>query len=336
MAALSLIFAANRSVAPRLLNAPFCSALEPIGTLKVVEQAAGLSEHDFLKLLQEHDIVLTGWGSRPVPDALAKQPGRVRYICHLTGEMRAIINQSIIDSSIPVTNWGDAPAGGIAEATLTLLLACLKNLRLHSDMRASGHWWDIPDASQGSLFGLNVGIYGMGSIARKMLTLLAPFEAVIHYYDPYLVEAVPNATAVPSLEALCRQSHALLIMAGLNDSTRCSINAARLALLPDHAVVINTARGAIIDEEALFAELIAGRLRAGLDVLTDDRELEVNHPVRSLPNVVITGHKLGRNSWPPGARLADLHKVALDNLQRFQNNQPLRFRMDARRYALSS
>ncbi|MCD8482533.1 MAG: hypothetical protein LR015_07645 [Verrucomicrobia bacterium] len=250
--------------------------------------------------------------------------------------MRNFISETIIKSAIPVTNWGDAPARGIAEGTLTLLLACLKNLRLHCDMRANGHWWDIPDETQGILQGLNVGIFGMGVIARKTVEMLRVFEPNLLFFDPYFQGEPEDTQRMQSLEDLCRSSHALLVMAGLNEQTRGCINADVLALLPDNAIVINTARGAIIDEDALFAELKSGRLRAGLDVLTNDRELEAGHPVRSLSNVIITGHKIGRAGWPPGERLADLHRIALDNIQRALNGEPLRFIMDERRYALST
>jgi len=107
-------------------------------------------------------------------------------------------------------------------------------------------------------------------------------------------------------------------------------------MLPDHGVVINTARGEIVDQDALFAELESGRLRAGLDVLVDDDYLD-GHEAHTWPNAIITRHDIGGYSWPrrPG-RLSEAHEIALDNLRRFVAGEELRFVMDEKRYLLST
>ena len=101
-----------------------------------------------------------------------------------------------------------------------------------------------------------------------------------------------------SLEALVAASEVLVIHAGLSDETRGAVGAGQLATLPDGGVVINTARGAILDQEALFAELASGRLRAGLDVLEPDT-LAPQHPMLARDNCLLTYHQLDTLQWPP-------------------------------------
>ena len=110
-----------------------------------------------------------------------------------------------------------------------------------------------------------------------------------------------------------------------------------LALLPDNGIVINTARGEIIDQEALFAELKSGRLRAGLDVLSDGDSVPADHESRQWPNLIMTCHDVASGGWParPDA-LGAMEKNALANLELFIKGEPLKFIMDENRFNLST
>lgn len=106
------------------------------------------------------------------------------YICNISGGLARWIPLSIIEAGIPVTNWGDAIALDMAEAAIALLLASLEDLlpqQLH--VRAGG--WHRPERRVGMMYGLRIGIYGMGVIGRKFVDYVRPFECQLHYYDPY-------------------------------------------------------------------------------------------------------------------------------------------------------
>ncbi len=113
-----------------------------------------------------------------------------------------------------------------------------------------------------------------------------------------------------------------------------SVTARLLVMLPDHAVIVNTARGAVIDEDALTRELQSGRLRAGLDVLVHEGDkFPKDHPLPRLSNVIITAHQAEVVSWPLDLNaLRPYHHNALDNLARFSSGQDLKFRIDEKRY----
>ncbi len=314
-------------------------ALRQHGELVIVEQGHALSDEQALELLRQAHVVLTMWGSRPIPPALAQQPGNVRYVLNLTGTCRAYVPVEIVRSNIPVTNWGDAPAFGVAEGAMALLLASLKELRPRSMKVAQGQWGGCKQLglASGSLRGLRIGLYGCGAIGQRFVQFLAPFAPVLRVFDPYAPELPTGCERAASLPELMQHSEALVIWAGLTDETRGSVSAPLLAMLPDRAIVINAARGDIIDQQALFAELKTGRLRAALDVLSSNDSLPADHEARSWPNLLLTCHDITANPWPPRpASLSDADRIALDNLQRFIAGQPLRFRMDERRYALST
>jgi len=219
---------------------------------------------------------------------------------------------------------------------MSLLLAVLKDLHYHV-LRQRG--MDAGDAAPwgGGLDGTAVGIYGLGVIGRRFVEMLRPFRPVIRVYDPFVTEAPPDCLRVETLEALFSSSRVAVIHAGLTDATRGSVTAGLLARLPDHGVLINTARGAIVDHEALRKEVCSGRLRAGLDV-TEPEPLPNDHPLRQCPGCILTPHCIG-TSWPDDPahpRLTAKHHICLENLRRFLQGEPVSFRMDRQRYLLST
>ena len=332
-----LHMAARRSQLPA--DAPLTKALRELGELVIVEQGRTLSDGDALAQMRDSDVLLTSWATRLIPSALAQEPGRVRYVLNLGGTCRASVPIEIIRSKIPVTNWGDSPARALAEGAMALLLAVLKDLRgrtagVLAGKGACAKGLGLPS---GTVHGLRLGLYGCGAIGRRFVQLVAPFEPELRVYDPFANGLPECCRRVDSLDALCEQSEAMVIWAGLSDETRGSVTAARLAKLPDHGIVINAARGEIIDQDALFAELKSGRLRAGLDVLVNDDYLPQGHEAHTWPNLILTCHDINSAYWPERPpHLSESDMVALDNLKRFIAGEPLKFVMDEKRYLLSS
>ena len=315
------------------------AAIREFGDLVICENGRELSDDQALAQMREADVLITMWGARAIPPALAGAPGRVRYILNLTGTCREFIPIEVIRSPIRVTNWGDAAAGCVAEGAMALLLAVLKDLRPRTEgsqaPKAGGG--KRPVYPSGTLKGLSLGIYGCGFIGRRFVELAAPFGPKLLAYDPFANPIPASCHSVGSLDELFERSEAVAIHAGLTEATRRSVTARLLAKLPDHGIVINTARGDIVDQDALFAELKSGRLRAGLDVLADNDSLPADHEARTWPNLVLTHHDIAAARWPKRApTLSESDQVALDNLKRFASGQPLRFEMDEYRYALST
>lgn len=318
---------------------PFYEALTAFGEVVLREQCRELSDEEVLAEMREADVLITNWATRRIPTALAEDPGKVRYILNIGGTCNNAVPIEIIRSGIPVTNWGDTPARAVAEGAMSLLLAVLKDLRGRTAAVVAGKCWGAGRLGlpSGTLCGLKVGLYGCGVIGRRFVQLVSPFEPELLVYDPFARELPDSCRRVESLDALFAESEAVAIWAGLSEQTRNSVTAERLATLPDHGIIINAARGEIIDQEALFAELKSGRLRAGLDVLVSDNYLPEGHEAHSWENLLLTCHDINSAYWPPRPRqLGYGDHVALDNLKRFVAGEPLNFVMDEARYLLSS
>ena len=164
-----------------------------------------------------------------------------------------------------------------------------------------------------------IGIVGASMVGARVIELLQPFDFTVLVYDPYLSEeraAELGATKVELLD-LARASDVLSLHAPSIPATKGMISAEVLAVLPDGATVINTARPSIIDQDALTAELIKGRLRAFLDV-TSPEPLPPGHELWGLPNVFITPHLAGS----AGNEVGRMGQAAVEEVARFVAGEP--------------
>jgi phosphoglycerate dehydrogenase-like enzyme len=281
--------------------------------------------------IRHFDILLLSRGPA-LSDSLAEDPGRLRHICYLHGSIRQWIGLPILRSDITVTNWGDAPAVGLAMGSLVLLQASLLDLhkRIMAVRRGASRGFN---SVGGTVTGLRVGVYGYGFAGREFARLAGALGADIRIFDPYAADVPAHFTRVASLEELFDGAQAIVIHAGLTAETEKSVTVELLSRLPDQGVVINTARGAIIDQSALFAELKSGRLRAGLDVLSPD-ELPENHEARSWENLIWTCHRFMGESWPGDDTLGRRDTNLLDNLHAIVEGRSPRFVIDEQRYNL--
>jgi phosphoglycerate dehydrogenase-like enzyme len=220
-------------------------------------------------------------------------------------------------AKVPVSNNGGANAIAVAEHTILLMLAVLKQLvRFHLDVVA-GKW--RPPASSESpvleLAGRTVGIVGLGNIGKKVARRAAGFDARVQYYDILrLTEAEEDALGLRFvlLAELLRTSDIVTLHVPLNDSTRGMIGARELALMKKSAILVNTCRGPVVDEQALYAALTDRKIGgAGLDVLVDEPP-DKNHPLFKLPNVTLTPHSAG----PTWENWTARFRNGFDNIER--------------------
>ena len=220
-------------------------------------------------------------------------------------------------AKVPVSNNGGANAIAVAEHTLMLILAVLKRVvRFHNDVVA-GKWrvGGFDDQRVYELSRRTLGIVGLGNIGKKVARRAAAFGMRILYYDIVrLAEDAEDALGVRFvlLPELLRTSDVVSLHVPLDDSTRHMLGAAEFAQMKPGAILINTCRGPVVDEAALYAALKSGQVAAaGLDVLVDEPPAK-DHPLFSLPNVTLTPHSAG----PTWENWTARFRNGFDNIQR--------------------
>lgn len=262
------------------------------------------------------EALLTGWGCPPLDrTALAAMP-RLRTVVHAAGTVRHHITEACWERRITVTTVAGANALPVAEYTVAAILFAGKRvLETAQAYRAERGRVDLLGRFPAiGNYRRTVGIVGASRIGRRVIELLRAFDLRVLLHDPYVSaeEADRLGVTLVDLDTLALRSDVLSIHAPELPTTRHLFDRARLALLPDGATLINTARGSLVDTRALTDELVAGRLYAVLDH-TEPELLPADSPLFDLPNVLLTPHVAGSLGNELG-RMAD---AALDELERY-------------------
>ena len=192
---------------------------------------------------------------------------------------------------IPVTLALNANSQSVAEHAVALMMALAKNLVPVSRAYAQIGFAAKNSAPGMEVWGKTVGVIGLGHIGTRFARMCAGgFGMKVLAYDPYVKTAPEGVTLTDDLEGLLRQSDVVSLHCNLTDETRRILNKERLALMKPTAILINCARGPMVEEEALAEALQSGRLAgAGLDV-TDPEPVPEGSPLFQIPNLIITPH----------------------------------------------
>lgn len=218
-------------------------------------------------------------------------------------------------AGVPVCNNGGANAVAVSEHAILLMLAVSRRLvRQHLNV-SSGAWRGNQTPRVHELRGRTLGIVGLGTIGKKTARLAQAFGMTVVYYDvarlPEDQEDLLNVR-FRLLRELLREADIVSLHTPLNEATRHLIGAAELALMKPSAILVNTARGPVVDEAALLAALTGGAIAgAGLDVF-DQEPPPPDNPLLGLDNVTLTAHLAGPTFESNAARVRN----AFDNVQR--------------------
>lgn len=296
---------------------------ELISPCRVVD-AESCTDEKWLELLREcnPEILVAGWKTKPLPvDTLEAIAPALRYVCYLPGSIRKLVPRVLIEQGVLVTNWSSSISRTVAECALLLCLACMRRVAYWSyQMHDQGAWKNASTETQ-SLFDRRIGIHGFGAVAKALLQLLRPFTDKISTYTEGVPQAVFEAHGIrqeTSLERLFAENDVIIEAEALTPERVKIVDEKLLNSIPPGGAFINVARGALVDEEALFRVASSGRIQVGLDVYTVE-PLPIDHPFRGCRNIVLLPHLGG----PSTDRRRDAADHSLANLRRFQHGEPL-------------
>ena len=226
---------------------------------------------------------------------------------------------------IAVCNMPGTNSRAVAEMTLGLMLGCLRRLLELHRRTAAGKGWQLPDdlpEGLGEICGRTVGLIGYGAVPRVLAPTLATLGARILY-----TATAPKGDAIGewrTLEPLLAESDIVSLHVPLTPETAGMIDAARLERMKRGAILINTARGGLVDEDAMCRALRDGHLAAaGLDVFARE-PTPADTPVLQLENVVMTPHV----AWQTRETLERSLAVAIENCRRLSAGEPLRHQVN--------
>jgi len=272
------------------------------------------------------EILVSCWSTPRLPDDLAASPEPLKFVCHVAGTIKHLVPRRFLERGGVAVNWGGTIAPMVAEHALLLALAALRNLAgwpgVAAELKRNPAQSPVKLSGTRTLTGKRVGIHGCGGVARGLVEFLKPFGVEIRCHSrhaPPAVIAGIGAAPEPSLEELFARSDVLFECEALTAQSCGSVSAAILARLPDGAVFVNVARGRIVDEAALLAEAVSGRIRVALDVYAHEPRFLAS-PFHGVPGVILSPHIGG----PTLDRFPSCGELALENLGRYLRGEPLR------------
>ena len=272
--------------------------------------ADGVAEAPMPDLAGADLIVPLGPARQPVYELLEGPPGRLRVIQTLSAGVDWLIGR--VPDHVTVCNARGMYDRPLAEWVIGAILAMQRGHVRSRDQQANAEWaFFEPD----ELEGRRVVILGMGSIGSAIAARLRAFDVDLVGVARTARDGVRGLDA---LDELLPSTDILVAMLPLTSQTRGLLDARRLGLLPDGALLVNAGRGPTVVTDSLVRELQSGRLRAALDVV-DPEPLPKDHPLWALPNVLITPHMAGDSP----STTVRCFELAGDQVRRLATGEPL-------------
>lgn len=293
--------------------------LTQFGELTIYE--ATESEAEAISRIGGSEIVLTN--KVPITQTLLDACPNIRLICILATGYNVVDCGACARRGIPVCNVPSYGTAAVAQYTMALLLELCHQIGLHDTSVHRGDWiksasfcyWLTP---QMELAGKTIGIVGFGRIGRAVGRLAKAFGMRVLAYNRSQCEEGREIGQYVDLDTLLTQSDIISLHCPLSSDTYKLINAETIAKMKKGVILINTARGDIIDEEAVSAALKSGRLRgAAVDVVSRE-PMAAGNPLLSAPNCVITPHI----AWAPIESRQRLLDCVVENVRAFLNGTP--------------
>ena len=239
------------------------------------------------------DVLITCWQTcKYYKEDVLKMPN-LKLIAHFAGSVAPVVDQSVYETGVRVISGNDVFAKSVAEGCLCYTLAALRRLEHYMDVMRTGGFKETVFYNRG-LFGKKLGIVGFGAIARHYLNLVRWFDLEVLIYSSHLTdeEAAQYGGRTASLEEIFSECDVISIHASNTPKTRGMITRELMERMKPDALLVNTARGAVIDEPAMFEMLMDGKFYAALDVYAEEPPAP-DAPIRQCKNALLMPHMGG-------------------------------------------
>lgn len=287
-----IVFLQGKDQRDRAFTENHLQQLRKHGEVVLNEIGGEPSHEDMVRQIKGADVAITSWGCKSLTTSILDQAPNLRLVLHAAGSVKGVATEEMFDRGIRITGAAAALSKGVAESALGMTIVSLKDMWRLSQQSREKQWGQVSNVRE--LYDVCIGVFGSGHAGSHYIKLLQAFDVDVLVADPYLSEEQARLMGARKVELdqLLAESNVISIHAPSLPETYKILNKERLDRMKDDCILINTARGSIIDEEALVDELRKGSFFACLDV-TDPEPPALDHPFRTLPNVVLTSHIAG-------------------------------------------
>ena len=289
------------------------------GEVTIYEQTE--NEDEAISRIADHEIVLLN--KVPITERLLEACPNIKLICIQATGYNVVDCEACAKRGIPVTNVPSYGTAAVAQFTLALMLEMCHKVGLHNESVHNGDWcraetfcyWLTP---QMELAGKTLGIIGFGKIGQAVAKLAKAFGMDVIVYNRSQSEEGKKLAQYADLDTVLKKADFLSLHCPLFPETEKIINAENIAKMKDGAMLINTSRGPLLDEQAVYEALESGKLRyAAVDVVSQE-PITSDNPLLKAKNCIITPHM----AWVPIESRQRLLDCVVENIRAFLNGKP--------------
>ena len=254
----------------------------------------GTDKESIIKTIEGATIAVTSWGNEAIDEEVLSHCPDLKFVAHAAGSVKPIVSDALWDKGVRVLSSACPLGEGVAETALGFTLSASKNFyALNTSVKNGG--WEQGKENITELFDIKIGVIGGGWAGKHYIKLLQNFYVDVLLYDPFISAEAAKALGAEKveLETLLKEADIVSIHAPSIPSTYHMINADSLKLMKKDAVLINTARGTIIDEAALYEHMKNGGLKYACIDVFDPEPPAKDNPLLTLDNVIVTPHLAG-------------------------------------------
>ena len=290
---------------------------DSLGEIVWHEGAAPMTEEELKNKLGDCDVYVTLWKSPALTASVLEHAPKLKLMTHLGSTVVPFVSDAMWARGIKVISAFDYYAESTAEGAISYILSAQRRIPFYCNRLKNEGIWKANDYTD-SLLRKTVGIVGFGGVGRYVAKMLSAFNVKIKVYDIREISAGEKETyglEQCSIEEVFSTCDIISLHLAYNAETHHIINDRLLSMIKPHALLVNTARGGIIDQAALTKRLVNGEFRAALDVL-ETEPIDPNDPLLRLDNVLITPHQAGATTNLRAVLTADLLRESADYIDR--------------------
>jgi Phosphoglycerate dehydrogenase and related dehydrogenases len=323
--------ALSREIIEELELESYLQQLEQVAQLERWQGSGNPTLEAIEEAISRAQVLITGWGTPHLSmlQNWTPESSPLRLVVHSAGTVKYLLPKVALARGLIVTHANDSLAEAVAEFTVGAIIMARRQAFQMYERFKQGDRRLAPQAAH-ELRGSTVGIIAASAIGRRVMPLLAPFGVKILLYDPFCTpeSATQFGAELVSLETLLRESDIVSLHAPVTEQTIGMLGKEQFAAMRDGALFVNTARGRLIDHDALLAELQSGRISALLDVTDPNEPLPIDSPFFKLSNCIVLPHIAAVTRE---ARLRQ-SAITLAEVQRFLANQALQHQVTLARW----
>lgn len=294
--------------------------LKEQGTVSRNKLDRNLTAEELVNEAKDADVIVCGWGTVTFTKELVQKLPKLKIIAYTAGSMSSVVESDTFEGGVVALTGNYIFAKSVAEGCIAYILCALREIEKYMNIVRSGGWIDDLFYNRG-LLGKKVGLVGFGEIAKQLVEMLKPFDVEVLVNSGHLTkeEALKYGVKIATREEIFSECDIVSIHLALSEKTRGSIDRRLLSMLKPDSLLVNTARGGVIDQEAMTEMLSEKRFWAALDVFCPEPPA-ADSPLRTLENTVVLPHMGG----PTIDQREHIVMSFAKDLEAYKNGRPMK------------